>query len=135
MSSALLSLNFIFAYVSLREGEASCRRIPDDRELTREEIDSGLPGAVLLEFGAAWCGHCQALLPRLAAVLAEFLGIRHVKVEDGPGKPLGRSFRVKLWPTLVFLRDGWVVNQVSRPRVEEVREGLEAVAGRGCLVG
>jgi thioredoxin 1 len=32
--------------------------------------------------------------------------VRHVKVEDGSGRRLGRSFGVKLWPTLVFLRDG-----------------------------
>ena len=46
-----------------------------------------------------------------------------------PGRPLGRSFRVKLWPNLVFLRDGKVLKQVARPDVEQVREGLEAIAG------
>ena len=54
--------------------------------------------------------------------------IRHIKVEDGKGKPLGRTFRVKLWPTLVFLRDGQVVKQVARPEAAEVREGLEAIS-------
>jgi len=41
--------------------------------------------------------------------------VRHLKIEDGPGRPLGRSFRVKLWPTLVFLRDGVEVARVVRP--------------------
>jgi thioredoxin 1 len=54
--------------------------------------------------------------------------VRHIKVEDGKGKPLGRSFRVKLWPTLVFLRDGQVLGQVSRPESNQVREGLAAIA-------
>ena len=54
--------------------------------------------------------------------------MRHIKVEDGPGRPLGRSFRVKIWPNLVFLRDGEVVQQLARPAVEEVRAGLEAIA-------
>jgi thioredoxin 1 len=98
-----------------------------DREPSREEIDR-TEGPVLLEFGAYWCGYCRALQPKLAVELERFPEIRHIKVEDGPGKPLGRSFRVKLWPTLVFLRDGKVVKQVSRPEVEEVREGLEAIA-------
>jgi thioredoxin 1 len=57
--------------------------------------------------------------------------VRHIKVEDGKGKPLGRSFRVKLWPTLVFLRDGAVVTQLVRPTVEEVRAGLVAVIATG----
>jgi thioredoxin 1 len=97
------------------------------REPTREEIDRS-EGPVLLEFGASWCPHCQALAPELAGLLPSYPGVRHVKVEDGPGRPLGRSFRVKLWPNLVFLRDGHVLTQMARPRVQEVREGLEAIA-------
>jgi thioredoxin 1 len=97
------------------------------REPTREEIDR-TEGPVLLEFGASWCPYCQTLAPELAGLLREYPGVRHIKVEDGPGRPLGRSFRVKLWPNLVFLRDGQVLEQLARPRVEEVREGLEALA-------
>lgn len=99
-------------------------------EPTREEIDR-LRGPVLLEFGAEWCVHCQALAPRLADLLTRFPEVRHLQVEDGPGRPLGRSFRVKLWPTLVFLRDGQVRKQVVRPEIEDVRAGLEAIAGTG----
>jgi thioredoxin 1 len=94
--------------------------------LTREQVDS-LPGPVVVEFGASWCGFCQDLRPRLAAALSRYPGVRHIWVEDGPGKPLGRSFRVKLWPTLVFLRDGRMLHIVSRPSDEEVRTGLEAI--------
>jgi thioredoxin 1 len=64
----------------------------------------------------------------LAALLQEYSGVRHIKVEDGKGKPLGRSFQVKLWPTLVFLRDGKVVEQMARPSLQEVRGGLDAIA-------
>src|SRR4051794_7101080 len=99
-----------------------------DREPVRDEIDR-MEGPVLLEFGASWCGHCQALAPRLGELLEGYPEIRHLKVEDGPGRPLGRSFRVKLWPTLVFMRDGRVVRQVSRPEVGEVQEGLTEIAG------
>jgi thioredoxin 1 len=69
---------------------------------------------VLLEFGASWCAYCQAIQPQLSALLARHPEVRHRKVEDGKGRPLGRSFGVTLWPTLVFLRDGRVVRQAGR---------------------
>lgn len=81
---------------------------------TRAEVDA-LAGATVLEFGANWCGWCQGAQPHIEAALAGHAGLRHLKEEDGPGRPLGRSFRVKLWPTLVFLRDGQEVARVVRP--------------------
>ena len=71
----------------------------------RADIDA-LQGAALLEFGTNWCGYCRAAQPLLARAFQGFDQVPHYKVEDGPGRVLGRSFRVKLWPTLIFLRDG-----------------------------
>jgi thioredoxin 1 len=96
-------------------------------EPTRAEIDA-MPGPVLLEFGASWCPHCRALAPEVSRALRAHPGVRHVRVEDGPGKPLGRSFRVKLWPNLVFLRDGEVKHQLARPDAGAMRRALEAIA-------
>jgi thioredoxin 1 len=83
-------------------------------EPRRAEIDS-LAGPAVLEFGTPWCGWCQAAQPLLAAAFADHPGVRHFKIEDGKGQPLGRSYRVKLWPTLVFLRDGREVARLVRP--------------------
>lgn len=97
---------------------------------TRTEIDQ-TTGPLLLEFGAEWCGHCKALAPRLKSLLQEYPSVRHVKVEDGPGLPLGRSFGVKLWPSLVFLRDGQLIRQMARPGPAEINEALEAITSAG----
>ncbi len=95
---------------------------------TREEIDA-TQGPVLLEFGTGWCGHCQAAAPAIAEALAEQPAVRHIKVEDGPGRPLGRSFRVKLWPTAIFLKDGQEVARVVRPvAADELRPALRQLA-------
>ncbi|TFZ01501.1 thioredoxin family protein [Ramlibacter rhizophilus] len=80
----------------------------------RREVDA-LPGPTLLEFGTAWCGWCRGAQPDIEKAMAEHEGLRHIKVEDGPGRPLGRSYRVKLWPTLIFLRDGQEVERLVRP--------------------
>jgi thioredoxin 1 len=66
----------------------------------------------------------------LAARLARHPEVRHIKIEDGKGRPLGRSFQVKLWPTLVFLRDGRVLQQSARPTLREVEQGLQALTAR-----
>ncbi len=85
----------------------------------RADVDS-LPGATVLQFGTNWCGHCARSEPHVAAAMASAPQLRHIKVEDGPGRPLGRSFAVKLWPTLVFLVDGVEVNRLVRPTTQEV---------------
>jgi thioredoxin 1 len=99
--------------------------IPPGQAPTREQVDR-MPGPVLLEFGTAWCGHCRAIAHRVDALLATHPGVRHVKVEDGPGQPLGRSFKVRLWPNFVFLRDGTLLRQLARPTGEELRQAFEA---------
>ena len=90
----------------------------------RSAIDA-MPGTLALEFGTNWCGFCRAGSPLIASAVAGFPGLQHIKVEDGSGRALGRSFRVTLWPTLVVLRDGKEVARVVRPADEaEVRQAL-----------
>jgi thioredoxin 1 len=93
-------------------------------EPTRAEVDA-LEGPLLIEFGAPWCGHCQGAQPLLSEALANHPRVRHLKIEDGAGRPLGRSFRVKLWPTLVFLRGGQEVARLVRPGdVQSISQAL-----------
>lgn len=94
----------------------------------RSAIDA-MEGVVALEFGADWCGHCKAAQPLFEDALAGFPAVQHIKVEDGSGRKLGRSFRVKLWPTLVVVRQGQELARVVRPADEdEVRQALAAAS-------
>ncbi len=97
--------------------------------LTRQQVDA-TRGALVLEFGTSWCGWCQGAQPHIRAAFdSAGTGVRHVKVEDGPGRRLGRSFGVRLWPTLVFLRDGLEVVKLVRPQsADEVAAALRRIA-------
>lgn len=95
---------------------------------TREAVDE-MQGAVLLEFGTGWCGYCQGAASHVATALRQSSDVEHIKVEDGPGRPLGRSFRVKLWPTLIALKNGEEVARVVRPQsADEVRDVLTKIS-------
>ena len=98
-----------------------------DVEPTRTEIDA-IAGPLLLEFGAPWCPHCQEVQSTLTELLGRFPEVRHVKIYDAKGQPLGRSFRVKLWPNLVFMRDGKVARQMARPSEDKILDGVHAIA-------
>lgn len=95
-------------------------------EPSRSDIDV-LPGITLLEFGAPWCGHCLAAQNLIAPALDNTPNARHIKIEDGRGRPLGRTFKVKLWPTLVAMRDGEELGRVVRPgSMQDVARLLES---------
>lgn len=98
-------------------------------EPTRAEIDAS-QGLLLLEFGSVSCGWCIRAQSLLKSAFATHPDVQHIKIEDGSGQPLGRSFGVKLWPTLVFLKDGREVTRLIRPsRPQEVAEAFKKIDG------
>lgn len=96
-------------------------------EPARAQIDA-LERPAMLEFGTPWCGYCRAAQRSIAEAMAAHPEVRHIKIEDGEGRALGRSFQVKLWPTLIFLRQGKEIARLVRP-VDSIpiRQALEAL--------
>lgn len=89
---------------------------------------SAFSGDILLEFGAPWCGHCQAASAPISEVINEHSDLRHIKIYDGKGKRLGRAFKVKLWPTLILLHNGQEVDRLVRPlRSDQVRQLMSKI--------
>ena len=96
-------------------------------EPPRAEIDM-LDGPTVLEFGSPWCGYCRAAQSPLASAFSDHPRVRHIKVADGSGRPLGRSFKVRLWPTLVFLSSGREMARLVRPRdASTIRNALALI--------
>ena len=99
-----------------------------DTEPKRAEVDQ-LQGPTMVEFGSPWCGWCRRAQPLIEEALAAYPGVRHLKVADASGKRLGRSFGIKLWPTLVFLKDGKEVARLVRPgEAAAISAALEKIA-------
>jgi thioredoxin 1 len=97
----------------------------------RAEIDA-LAGPVVLEFGNDWCGHCRRAQPLVAAALAGHPRVRHMKFADASSRRLGRSFGVKLWPTLIFLDDGREADRLVRPAdPDAIRAALARIDATG----
>ena len=97
------------------------------KEPLRSEIDT-LPGPTLLEFGSPWCGHCRHAQPLIDEAFADYAGVRHIKIADASRRRLGRSFGVKLWPTLVFLKDGREIARLVRPAdADAIRKALSSI--------
>ena len=98
-------------------------------EPTREEIDEST-GALVLEFGALWCQYCQSAQNIIMPKMAQYPAIRHIKIEDGKGRRLGRTFTVKLWPTLIFIKDGLEKKRLVRHfSALEIQEALTLITG------
>ena len=100
---------------------------PTQPEPTAEAVQA-MKGRVLLEFGTDWCPHCLGAQDAIRAVLTAHDATQHIKIEDGPGRCLGRFFRVKLWPTLVLLQDGQEITRAVRPQGEAA---VQAVVDAG----
>ena len=81
---------------------------------SRDEMDQST-GLMVIEFGTNWCGIRQGAQADIKAAMDNHPDVAHVKAEDGKGRRLGRTFGVKLWPTLIFLRDGEEIARVVRP--------------------
>ncbi|HWL27475.1 MAG TPA: thioredoxin family protein [Burkholderiaceae bacterium] len=100
-------------------------------EPTRETID-GTQGPLVLEFGAPWCGICRAAQPLIAQALDVFPQVAHLKIEDGSGRRLGRSFKIKLWPSLIFMRDGQEIARLVRPsNAQDIQSAIKQITEAG----
>jgi thioredoxin 1 len=85
----------------------------------QEVIKSDVP--VLVDFWAEWCGPCKMIAPHLDRIAEDYgdkIRIRKVDIEEERG--LAEKYRVESIPTLMFFKDGKLVDQLigARPPKE-----------------
>ena len=84
----------------------------------QEVLNSDKP--VLMDFWAPWCGPCRMVVPLVEEIAKERSDIKVVKINVDEEQELAMQFGVMSIPTLVVMKNGKVVNQVTgaRPKTQ-----------------
>jgi len=83
-------------------------------EITEENIENTISSGVsVLDFWAPWCGPCRMLSPIIDQLAVEFDGKANIcKVNADDQADLLTKFGVRSVPTIVYIKDGEVVDQM-----------------------
>ena len=84
----------------------------------QEVLNSDKP--VLMDFWAPWCGPCRMVVPLVEEIAKERSDIKVVKINEDEEQELAMQFGVMSIPTLVVMKNGKIVNQVTgaRPKAQ-----------------
>ena len=84
----------------------------------QEVLNSDKP--VLMDFWAPWCGPCRMVVPLVEEIAEERSDIKVVKINVDEEQELAMQFGVVSIPTLVVMKNGKIVNQVTgaRPKAQ-----------------
>ena len=84
----------------------------------QEVLNSDKP--VLMDFWAPWCGPCRMVVPLVEEIAKERSDIKVLKINVDEEQELAMQFGVTSIPTLVVMKNGKIVNQVTgaRPKAQ-----------------
>ena len=74
---------------------------------------------VLLDFWASWCAPCRMVVPIIEEIAGERPDIKVGKINVDEQPELASEFGIMSIPTLVVMKNGKIVQQVSGARPKE----------------
>ena len=74
---------------------------------------------VLLDFWASWCAPCRMVVPIIEEIANERTDIKVGKINVDEQTELASEFGIMSIPTLVVMKNGKIVHQVSGARSKE----------------
>ncbi len=131
-------LGLLFHAVASRNSPNLAESTPNVRLIREEQFGAEVAqaaGPVVVDFFATWCGPCKRLSPMLDDLAGPLTNkVKFLKLDVDQSASLARQFEVEGVPTLLFFRNGAMVNKiVGLPRRDVLKSKLEALVSSANL--
>ena len=107
---------------------------PNVRKLNQANFATevlGIPGPVVVDFWAEWCGPCKMIAPLLDELASEYdARVRIGKVNIDEEQALASQYGIRAVPTLLFFKSGEVEAQiVGMCSKRELKSNIDKLLG------
>ncbi|GMI55603.1 hypothetical protein TeGR_g11790 [Tetraparma gracilis] len=96
---------------------------------TKAEFDAIVAGdkLVVVDFTATWCGPCQMIGPKFAAMADEFPDVQFVKVDVDENDETAAACGIEAMPTFHYYKGGQKVDELVGADINALKAKVNAL--------